>query len=108
MEDGAILDSQITASSEYNVNLGAARGRLNLQASGAKAGGWAAGALRLDEWLQVDLRGQAEISEVQTQGRDCCDQFVRTFTISYSDDGTTFTDYTEGTSGLTKVRNKLN
>ena len=107
MEDGRILDTQIRASSEYDDNVGAANGRLNLQSSGSRSGGWAAGTINVNQWLQVDLLGQKDISEIKTQGRDCCDQFVKTYTISYSNDGTTFTDYKDQSpSASVKVRNK--
>ena len=106
MEDGTILDSQITASSEYDANHGAVNGRLNFQPSGDSTGAWSVKFNDVHQWLQVDLLGQAEISEVQIQGRGCCDQFVKSYTISYSDDGTTFTDYRQGPSAPVKVRNK--
>ena len=108
MEDGAILGSQITASSEYTIKTRAGNGRLNFVATKDRTGAWSAKTNDVNQWLQVDLLGQADVSEVQTQGReDCCNQFVTTFTISYSEDGTTFTNYTQNTRRV-KVRNKEN
>ena len=107
MENGQILDSQITASSAYSSAHGATNGRLNFVAGGGKTGAWSAGTADVNQWLQVDLLGKPKVTEIQTQGReDCCNQFVKTYTISYS--GTTtsgFTDYTE--NGQVKVRSKF-
>lgn len=104
MENRQILDSQITASSEYDSNHGATNGRLNFVAAGGKTGAWSASTSDVNQWLQVDLLGKPKVTEIQTQGReDCCNQFVKTYTVSYSDDGSTFTDYLTDT-GTVKVR----
>ena len=101
-----ILDSQITASSVYDDNHGAANGRLNFQPSGDSTGAWSVKFNDVNQWLQVDLLGQAEISEVQIQGRGCCAQFVKSYDIYYSNDGATFTGYRQSPSAQVKVRNK--
>ena len=96
MENGQILDSQITTSSEYDSNHGAANGRLNFVAAGGKTGAWSARTSDVNQWLQVDLLGITKVTGIKTQGReDCCNQWVKTYTISYSNDGTTFTNYTQ-------------
>ena len=107
MENGQILDSQIRASSEYNSAHGAANGRLNFVAGGGKIGAWSAEIVDVNQWLQVDLLGKPKVTKIQTQGReDCCNQFVKTYTVSYSDTTTSgFTDYTENSH--VKVRSKF-
>ena len=106
MENGQILDSQITASSAYDSAHGATNGRLNFVAGGGKTGAWSAGSADTNPWLQVDLLGKPKVTEIQTQGRaDCCNQFVKTYTVSYSDTSSGFTDYTE--NNQVKVGSKL-
>ena len=107
MENGQIVNSQITASSEYNGAHGASNGRLNFVAGGGKIGAWSAGTVDVNQWLEVDLLGKPKVTKIQTQGReDCCNQFVKTYTVSYSDTTTSgFTDYTENSHE--KVRSKF-
>ena len=45
-----IPDSSLTASSEYDVQHGASRGRLNVVEG---VGGWSAGTNDTDQWIQV-------------------------------------------------------
>ena len=58
MENGAILDGQITASSQRDENHAPFQGRLHFQASGRKQGSWVAAKGDLNQWLQVDLGSQ--------------------------------------------------
>ena len=107
MENGQILDSQITASSKFDSNHGASNGRLNFAAGAGRTGSWSARINDVNQWLQVDLLGKPKVTAIMTQGRgDCsCNQFVKSFTISYSDSGSTFTSYPEGSQA--KVRSKF-
>lgn len=54
MENGDILDGQITASSELTSNHAAHRGRLHLKKSQGQFGAWTAANDDLHQWLQVD------------------------------------------------------
>ena len=96
MESGKITDGQITASSNYNAGTGASNARLNFKAGGGKTGAWSASSSDVDQWLQVDLRAKTEVTAIKIQGRQDYDQWVTTFTISYSSDGTNFTPYQNG------------
>ena len=95
LENGKISDAQITASSEWNPNHGATNARLNFQAHEGKTGAWSARSNDMNQWLQVDFRQQAEVTGIRTQGRgNCgCNQWVKSYTISYSNDGCTFYSY---------------
>jgi hypothetical protein len=89
MEDGSILDSQITESSYAQQNpVHAGRGaRLNNQKiSGVTAGVWAAGSKSAGEYLQVDLGSVKMITKLATQGRPGYGQRVTEYTVSYSND----------------------
>ena len=88
-----IPDAQITASSEYNAGHGASNGRLNFKAGGGTTGAWSAGINDAKQWLQVDLGQSAMVTGIKTQGREDADQWVTSYTVSYSNDGTTFTSY---------------
>ena len=94
MENKNIPDAQITASSEYNNRTRSYYGRLNLEAEGGNAGAWSAKYDNYNQWLQVDLGEKTQVTGIKTQGqeRDTC-QWVKSYTISYSNDGIAFTAY---------------
>ena len=88
MENRAITDKQITASSKRGNNYAAMQGRLNFQ-SIFKAGSWSAGTNNLNQWLQIDLGGQyAVVKRIATQGRNAWnfDQWVKKYKLQYSND----------------------
>ena len=95
MERKEILDAQITASTEYDVNHGASNGRLKFEAGGGNASAWCAKDNDDNQWLQVDLGQKTNVTGIQTQGRQDRDQWVTSYTVSHSDDNTTFTPYKE-------------
>lgn len=90
MESGAIIDSQITASSEYSASHAARLGRLNVQAG---ATSWSALANDVNQWLQVDFLQKVTLSKLATQGRYNYPQWVESYFLSYSMDGSTFENY---------------
>ena len=97
MEDKSIRDVKITASSSYNAGHGPSNARLNFKAGGGKTGAWSAGANDANQWLKVEFDGPVQITDIQIQGReDCCDQFVRSYTVSYSSDNRNFISYKRG------------
>ena len=87
-------DSSFTASSSYNAGHGPSNGRLNFQAGGGKTGAWSARTNDVNQWLQIDLGQAVHINYIQTQGReDCCNQFVTSYTVSYSLDNIKYEKY---------------
>ena len=107
MESGAILDAQITASSQYDDHHGAYQGRLHFQQSGMTQGGWKAVENAGYQWLQVDLGGQRpRVTRVATQGRNSTDwnEWVTRYKIRYSDDAITFWCYIEQGQATDKVK----
>ena len=102
MEDGAISDAQISASSQWDANHAAKQGRLHFQAVSGKAGSWSAKANDRNQWLQIDLGNQhAKVTRVATQGRNAYSQWVTKYKLQYSDDGVNFQYYQE--NGAIKV-----
>ncbi|KXJ24041.1 neuropilin-1a [Exaiptasia diaphana] len=87
LHDGWIPDTAISASSQRDGYHGAQLGRLN------SAGGWAAKHDDGNQWIQVDLGAPTTLTEVLTQGRQDADQWVKQFTIGFSDDGVKFRVY---------------
>jgi hypothetical protein len=99
MENGEILDEQITASSEYASNHGAVNARLNLRRPG-NSHAWVP-RTPSGSWLQVDFELQATVSEVVTQGRADVPQWVKSYSLSYSNNGIDFHPYHQ--NGVVKV-----
>ena len=97
MENTAISNQQISASSQLNVDHAATQGRLYFEATSTKAGAWSAGTNDVNQWLQIDLgMQQTKVTGVATQGRNGVDQWVTKYKLQYSDDGQNFQNYREG------------
>ena len=92
MENGTILDEKITASSEINT---AKNGRLNSGSS------WCAGTSDSNPYLQIDLQTLHIICAVSTQGNSQANEWVKTFTLQSSIDGSSWPNYEE--DGVLKV-----
>ena len=108
MENGAILDRQITASSQWGDDHAPFQGRLHFQATANKVGSWSAASNDPSQWLQVDLGSQyTKVTRVATQGRDDAPQWVTKYKLQFSDDGVTFHYYTEPRGIENKVRIRL-
>ena len=87
LESGLVTFQEMTASSTFKKNHGPSNGRLNHAAANGKTGAWSAGANDANQWLQVDFGRNVRITKLATQGRQDYDQWVKTFTLSYSVDG---------------------
>ncbi|XP_022806638.1 uncharacterized protein LOC111343721 [Stylophora pistillata] len=94
MESGKIPDSRISASSS---NTPAKSGRLNY----ALGASWCAETNDTNPYLQIDLQTLHIICAVSTQGNSRADQWVKTYKLQLSTDGTAWTEYREG--GQVKV-----
>jgi len=107
MESGAILDEQLSASSEYDDTYhGVIKARLRLPVSSSSAGSWVTYSNNADQWLQVDLKIQdTKVSGVATQGRDTLDyeHWVTKYKLQYSNDGVNFQYYREQGQTADKV-----
>ena len=96
--NGYILDRDISSSSVLNANTPAKNGRLNY----AGGSSWCAATNDSKPYLQVEFERLYIICAVFTQGNSQGDQWVKTFTLQTSKDGTTWNDYQE--AGIPKVR----
>ncbi len=87
LENGRVSDSQITSSSAWSATLSTRQARLNGVAS------WTARGRDQDQWIQVDLGKEDVVTAIATQGRSNADQWVKTYSVSYSSDGQSFDYY---------------
>ncbi|XP_033100929.1 lactadherin-like, partial [Anneissia japonica] len=102
IEDGTIHSDQLTASSEYLNSLGAHRGRLNTVSDAGGFGAWAAANNDPDPWIQADLGSVKRVVGVITQGRSDGNQWVKTYKVNYSTNGSIFTPVL-GTNGQVEI-----
>nr|BAJ41225.1 egg coat matrix protein [Apostichopus japonicus] len=90
MENGNILDSQLSASSSFASSPGTAlyapqNGRLNTEQENDSGGAWIPDSGDLNPYIQIDLLAPIPISGVITQGRNLgFQQWVQTFQVAYS------------------------
>ncbi|KAM7540432.1 hypothetical protein Aperf_G00000023373 [Anoplocephala perfoliata] len=89
MISGAITDSQISASSYMNEGGWAINGCAPTNARPFLLNGlaWCPKYKSSTEWLQIDLGVRATITGVLIQGRGDGDEWVASYTLSFSDDG---------------------
>ena len=103
MESGAILDSQISASTEHSDLYLASYGRLNFNDR------WAWSSLKNDpdQWLQVDINSQhIRVVRVATQGNRpyLTQEYVTKYQLQYGNDGQVFYYYRERGESIDKVK----
>ena len=103
MQNGLISDSQISASSQWDSNHSPSNSRLFYVPHNGRTGAWSSKTNDANQWLQIDFNSPTTIVEVSTQGRAGYNQYVKSYTLSYSDDGVTFQAYKR--HGLVKVIN---
>ena len=108
MENGAIPDGQITASSLYSRYHSAHQGRLNFQANGNVTGAWSAKTNDVDQWLQIDLGVERTVTRVATQGRTDRECWVAKYFIEYkpADSAQQSRSYTEHVQGQEVIKVK--
>ena len=102
MQNGLISDSQISASSQYDPNHSPSNSRLFYVPHSGRTGAWSSKTNNANQWLQIDFNTPTTVVEVSTQGRrGIGNQYVKSYTLSYSDDGVSFEQYKP--YGLVKV-----
>lgn len=101
MQDGRIKESQLKASSSFDIKLGPTYGRLH---STVEFQCWASKTLARGEYIQIDLLQLHIISKIATQGRGQGNrqEWVTKYSLMYSLDETKWETYLYG--GFEKVR----
>ncbi|KAL9978630.1 hypothetical protein ACROYT_G016167 [Oculina patagonica] len=87
MESGHLPDSALSASTSYDANHAPEFSRLNKIPTSGKPGAWCARSNDGNQWLQVYLGRQTTVTKVVTQGRYDADQWVMSYSLTYSVDG---------------------
>ncbi|KFO84841.1 Coagulation factor V, partial [Buceros rhinoceros silvestris] len=105
MENGEIKNTQITASSaktSWFSTWEPSLARLNQK---GKTNAWRAKLNNNQQWLQIDLLTIKKITAIATQGVKTltAENFVKTYVILYSDQGSEWKSYTGGSSSEAKV-----
>ena len=88
MESGHLPDSALSASTSENANYIPQFSRLNRINTKGKAGAWCANKNDGNQWLQVYFGRETAVTKVATQGRYDGDQWLMSYSLSYSVDGT--------------------
>ena len=96
MQDGRITPSMLTASSMINHYYGPWSARLRARNHGSMRGGWVAKYRNTNQWLQIDLGVKSRVKRICTQGRYDANQYVKSYTVSFSTKGDKFVPYKEG------------
>ena len=110
MESRAIIDAQISASSEHDAAHAASHARLNYQEiPNHAAGAWAANANDDNPWLQVDLGARYAkviMTGAATQGMNSLNypQWVTKYKLQYGDNEEGFQYYREPRKDTDKVK----
>ena len=95
MAKGSIPDKDITASSELDSDSSASNARLG----NTKA--WIPRSNDQHPWIQVNLQYRRNLTAIVTQGFN--GSFVKSYYVSYGDDGNNWTNYTvQGTIRVNK------
>uniref|UniRef100_A0A8C3TTR7 ferroxidase n=1 Tax=Catharus ustulatus TaxID=91951 RepID=A0A8C3TTR7_CATUS len=105
MESGEIKNTQIRASSTMTSwfnTWDASLARLN---QNGKMNAWRAKLNNNQQWLQIDLLTVKKITAIATQGVTSlsAENFVKTYVLLYSNEGSEWKSYTEGSSSVPKV-----
>lgn len=98
MQHETIPDSSITASTELNIHLQARNARLHYEGGSERIGAWTPNVNNKFQWLQVNLGDWSKVAGVTIQGKHLVNEWVKSFSISYSYDGVLFVDYRENGS----------
>ena len=101
MENGAISDGQITASSELKAAYAANKARLK-----AKEGTWLPLTNNAEQWLQIDLlENDIIVTRIATQGLNNPDmtKWVTSYNLQYSNNESNFHYYIEQGETVKKV-----
>ena len=93
MESGSIPNSALTASSKLSAAYGPENARLHYKGGPGRVGAWIPLHQNNDQWLQVDLGTEKQVTGISIQGYYNADHWVKSFSLRYSTDGSYFHHY---------------
>jgi len=88
MESGHLPDSALSASTYYDARHIPQFSRLNKIPSKSNIGAWCARSNDGNQWLQVYFGRETTVTKVASQGTYTHDQWMTSYRLSYSIDGT--------------------
>ena len=77
----------------WDKNHGPKYGRLYTLRRDGHVGSWSSRYNLIGQWLQVDLGTAVVVTKIATQGRASWSQWVTSYRLSYSSDGSNFQQY---------------
>ena len=98
MQNGRIRQTQLSASSSWDVNHGPPNGRLHFRRTGSRMGAWCARHNNRYQWYQVDFGRAMRVVKIATMGRQDAAQWVTQYFVTYSQDGASFAEYKENSN----------
>ncbi|KAL9978605.1 hypothetical protein ACROYT_G016141 [Oculina patagonica] len=93
MESSHLPDNALSASTYHDARFIPQRSRLNTIPASGKLGAWCTRTNNGKEWLQVYFGRETTVSKVATQGRYDGDNWVMSYSLSYSVDGSHWSWY---------------
>ena len=102
MESSYIPNSALTASSKLGAAYGPENARLHYKGGPGRLGAWIPLAQNNDQWLQIDLGTEKQVTGISIQGYYNADHWVTSFSLRYSNDGSYFHHYQQASH--TKVQ----
>ena len=101
MQNGKLPNSALSASSQLNAYAGPENARLHFCKESGRYGAWVAQKNDHSQYYQVDFGVETQVTGIETQGRQDNLQYIKTYTLRYSTDGSYFKHYQP--FGYTKV-----
>ncbi|KAL8190841.1 UNVERIFIED_CONTAM: hypothetical protein K2H54_062585 [Gekko kuhli] len=105
LENGAIKDAQITASSYKKNWLHSWQPPLARLNKKGRVNAWQAKSNNNNQWLQIDLLQPKKITAIVTQGAKSLttEMYVKAFSILYGDNESTWRPYLDSSTSIEKV-----
>ncbi|EDO48089.1 predicted protein [Nematostella vectensis] len=88
-----VPNRHLSASSRWDRNHGANRGRLNARRHGSRIGAWSARTNNRYQWIQVYFPRPKTVTNIATQGRQDANQWVKSYYVTFSVNGVQFVPY---------------
>lgn len=105
MQNRRITAAQLSASSQWDGYHSPDRARLHNQRSGSYRESWSVGdgQNNIYQWIQIDLRIKTRVTYVATQGRVEFSQWITSYKLYFSDDGSSFQGFVQQGKNAVKV-----
>ena len=93
MESGKIPNSALTASTQLGAAFGPENARLHFKGAAGRLGAWIPLHQDHNQWLMVDFGKETQVGGISTQGYYNAEHWVKSFSLRYSSDGSSFQQY---------------